>query len=503
MKQILSLEAGLKKLWVRRSALALLAPVVLGGAALAAPKINVDDRPIDRQARDASFAPIIKKVSPSVVNIYSTKKIQVRPFFHPFFDDPFLRRFFGGGDEESQPSRPQLHKALDLGSGVIVSKDGYILTNNHVVEDADKVEVALADGKKEYTAKVVGTDPETDVAVLKVDASDLPAITLADSDKLEVGDVVLAIGNPFGVGQSVTKGIVSGLGRGDFPGGGVVDYADFIQTDAAINPGNSGGALIDAEGRLVGINTFIMSRNGRSQGVGFAIPVNLARSVMDRLVSDGKVTRGYLGVNIQPVTSDLAKEFNLPDETGALVGGVSANTPAEQAGIKEGDVITEFNGKKVNDFRHLRFMVAQTPPKTKVTLKVLRDGREKTLTATLGELTPEVLAKAGGPAEKEELTADALEGVEVSDLDSQARRQYDIPASVRGALVTKVDSDSDSYEAGLRPGNVILEINRQPVRNADDAVTLSRQVKGNRVLLRVWSRGGSHFIVVDVSKNKK
>jgi len=316
--------------------------LALSGAALAAPRINVDDRPLDREARGISFAPIVKKVAPSVVNIYSTKMVRVRPFMHPLFDDSFFRRFFGG-DEESQPSRPQLRKAQGLGSGVIVSEDGYILTNNHVVEGADKVEVALAGGKKEYTAKVVGTDPQTDVAVLKVEATGLPAITLTDSDKLEVGDVVLAIGNPFGVGQAVTKGIVSGIGRGGF---GVVDYEDFIQTDAAINPGNSGGALVDADGRLVGVNTFIMSRTGRSEGVGFAIPVNLARSVMDRLIKDGKIVRGYLGVGIQQVTPDLAKEFKLADESGALVGEVRSNTPAEDAGIKEGDVVIEFNARR-------------------------------------------------------------------------------------------------------------------------------------------------------------
>jgi len=502
MKEIVSLKTGLKKFWVQLSALVFVVPLLVGGTALAAPKINVDDRPLDREAKATSFAPVVKKVAPSVVNIYSTKKILVRPFTFPFFDDPIFRRFFGG-DEEAQPRQPQLHKAQSLGSGVIVTEDGYILTNNHVVEGADKVEVALAGGKKRYTAKVVGTDPQTDVAVLKVEATGLPAITLADSDKLEVGDVVLAIGNPFSVGQSVTKGIVSGLGRGDFPGGRVVDFEDFIQTDAAVNPGNSGGALVDAEGRLVGINTFIVSRSGGSQGVGFAIPVNLARSVIDRLVTDGKVRRGYLGVNPQPVTPDLAKEFKLSDESGALVGEVRPNTPAENAGVKEGDVIVEFNGKKVTDDRHLRLIVAQTPPKTKVTLKVVRDGKEKTLTATLGERPQDLAARVGRPGEPEELGPNALGGVQVADLDSQARRQFDIPASVRGALVADVDSASEAYDAGLRLGDVILEINRKPVAGAGDATQFSREARGDKILLRVWSKGGSRFIIVDNPARKK
>jgi len=467
----------------------------------ASPKINVQDTPLSREVKaTTSFAPVVKKVAPSVVNIYSTRTVRMQPFWQPFLDDPLWRRFFG--DEAGPRGRqPQTRKAQGLGSGVIVSEDGYILTNNHVVEGADKdgVKVALSDGKTEYTARVVGTDPHTEVAVLKVDAKGLPAITLADSDKLEVGDVALAIGNPFGVGQTVTMGIISGVGRGGF---GVVDYEDFIQTDAAINPGNSGGPLVDAEGRLVGINTFIVSGSGASAGVGFAIPSNLARGVMDRILQDGKMTRGYLGVNIQPVTPELAKEFKLPDQSGALIGGVSEDTPAADAGLKEGDVIVEFNGKKVSDFRHLRLMVAQTAPKTKVTLKIIRDGREKPLTATLGELPENLTATGGAPSEKAEPRVDALDGVEVTDLDSRSRRQFDVPASVRGALVTKVDAESEAYDAGLRPGDVILEIDRKPVRDAEAAVELSGKVEGKRVLLRVWNNGGTRFVVVDNSKRK-
>ncbi|MCU0782710.1 MAG: Do family serine endopeptidase [Verrucomicrobia bacterium] len=472
------------------------------------PKVTVSDRVLDREARGASYASIVKRVAPSVVNIYSTRTVRTRPFLHPFLDDPMFRRFYGDGFDPGE-RRSQTYKTQGLGSGVIVSEDGYILTNNHVIDEADKdgVEVALADGKAKYAARVVATDKSTDVAVLKIDAKNLKAITLADSDKLEVGDVVLAIGNPFGVGQSVSMGIISALGRGL----GILGphgYEDFIQTDAPINPGNSGGALVDTEGRLVGINQSILSGGSRANtGVGFAIPINLARNIMDRLVTDGKVTRGYLGVNIQPVTPELAKEFNLADEGGALVGEVRSDTPAAEAGLENGDVILEFNGKKVPDSKHLRLMVAQTQPKTKVTLKVIREGKTKTLTATLTALPDEL---AGGPrdepSDRGEAKVDTLDGVEVTDLDARTRRQSDIPASVRGALVTNVDPDSTAAEAGLRAGDVVLEINRQPVRSADDAVELSKNAKGNRLLLRVWSNtdgvGGSRYVSIEAAKKK-
>ena len=389
---------------------------------------------------------------------------------------------------------------------MIVSPDGYILTANHVVEGADKVKVALASGEKEFDAKVIGTDPATDTAVLKVDGKNLPAITIADSDKLEVGDVVLAVGNPFGVGQTVTMGIVSALGRGGF---GINNYENFIQTDAAINLGNSGGPLVDAEGRLVGINTWIISGSGGSQGLGFAVPINMARYAMERLISDGKVARGYLGLWLQPdMSPELAKQFNLPNMNGALVTTVDPESPAGKAGFKEGDFVIEFNGLKVKDMRQLRLLVSQTAPGRKVTLRLLRDGKEKTLTATLGEMPKEELARNGQlqPGERGQSKTDALDGVEVTDLDAQARREADIPNQVRGALVTKVEEDSNAAEAGLRAGDVIIEINRQAVHNSDEAVALSEKVKGDRILLRVWrggeGRGGMLFLSVDNTKRK-
>src|SRR5947207_1857769 len=465
--------------------------------------INVNNSPLARETKlTSSFAPVTKRVAPTVVNVFTTKTVRNQmPGITPFFDDPFFRRFFGQpfGDNGGRRA-PQTFKERSLGSGVIVTKDGYILTNNHVVDGADEIKVALAKDKKQYTAKVVGRDPRTDIAVLKISAEDLPFITFADSDKIEVGDVVLAIGNPFGIGQTVTMGIVSATGRGGF---GVVDYEDFIQTDASINPGNSGGALVDAEGRLVGLNTFIISRSGGNQGVGFAVPINLARSVMERLTRDGKVVRGFLGVKLQPlVTAELAKQFGLPDQNGALISEVMPDTPAAKAGLKEGDFIVEFNGKKVEDNRHLRLMASQTAPKTKVTLKVIRDGKDKTFTVTLGELSDKENPQGMRKSSQSDVEQDTLDGVEVADLDAQWRREFDIPANVRGAVVTNVDEDAPAYRAELRAGDVVLEIDRKPVRNADDAVKLSKDLKSS-VLLRVWSKGGSRYLVVDNTKHRK
>lgn len=501
------------RLWFSGGAALILAllPASLHAKTNPPPRLLIQDAPINREARaPISFAPVIKKVEPSVVNIYSTMTVKERP--NPLLNDPFLRRFFG--EQFGDQSQPRGHKAESLGSGVIVSPDGYILTANHVVEGAESVKVALASGDKEYDAKVIGTDPPTDVAVLKIDTQKkLPAMPIGDSDKLEVGDMVLALGNPFAVGRTVTMGIVSAVGRG---GLGMVGYENFIQTDAAINPGNSGGGLVDAEGRLVGINTMIVSRNGGFQGIGFAVPINMARYVMERLVEFGKVTRGFLGINIQAVTPELAKEFHLPEDTGGvLVGGVSPNGPAAKAGLKEGDDIVELNGKKVTSPDTLRLAVAQTPPGTRVNLRVLRSegaGRpvEQSLSVTLAELPQELLAsqsRSGSGQGNQPGNMDALDGVEVADIDRAARQQFGIPATLHGAVVVNVDESSSAAEAGLRPGDVILEINRQPVRNAQDAVALSEKVKGSQVLLRVWSQGpngqnGTRYIVVENPKHK-
>lgn len=463
------------------------------------PKVKVDVSELSPDSKPAfTFSPVIKKVSPSVVNIYTTKTVRENIRVFPFFDDPMFREFFGPFGQRNMPSE---RREQSLGSGVIVGEDGYILTNNHVVDGADEIKVALADNMTTYDAKVVGTDPQTDIAVIKVDGKDLPAVTVTDSDNLEVGDIVLAIGNPFGVGQTVTMGIVSAKGRG---GMGILDYEDFIQTDASINPGNSGGALVDAAGRLVGINTAILSRSGGNQGIGFAVPINLARFVMERIIADGKVTRGYLGVVIQPVTPDLAKAFKLPETSGALIGEVTPDSAAEEGGLKEGDVVIEFDGKKVTDSQHLRLMVSQTAPGTKSQVKVIRDGKERTFTIELGELTPDALAQAGDRRGglRRGSGRNPLDGVVVEDLNARTRRQFNVPTQVEsGAIVVDVDGESAAAAAGLRPGEVILEIDHQPVANADEAVEAGRAAKEDQVLLRVWGGGRSRYVVVKNDKS--
>ena len=465
-------------------------------------QLQIDDSPPFRDVKLAtSFAPIVKKAAPSVVSIFTTKKVanfRLEQTF-PFFDDPMFRRFFGEPPRDGSRQRPQprYRKERGLGSGVIVTTDGYIISNNHVVDGADEIKIALSGEKKQFTARVVGRDPQTDIALLKIDVSGLPAITLTDSDKIEVGDVVLALGNPFGVGQSVSHGMVSAVGRG---GLGIEAYEDFIQTDAAINPGNSGGALVDAQGRLVGINTAIATRTGSSAGVGFAVPVKMARGVMDRLLKDGKVVRGFLGIAIQDLTSELAKEFDAPNADGALVGNVEPTSAAAEAGLKSGDVIVEFNGKPVPDSRQLRLMVSHTAPGTRVEVKVLRQGKAKMFTVTLKEMpAPKSAQVDRGP---EESVDEILKEVTVTDLTPEARQQFEIPENVEGALVSEVRPDSVAYEAGLRPGDVLQEINKKTIRNAEDAIQATRHVPSRRVLLRIWSQGGSRFLVVDEGKAK-
>jgi serine protease Do len=492
----------------RAAAIALGGAVVLAGSAVAfsqKPKAEhfnappVDETPLAREVGGhSSFAPVVKKVTPAVVKVFTTTKVHNTAFNGaPDGTDDLLRRFFG--DQIPGQGRNPRHefgmpRQQGIGSGVIATKDGYILTNNHVVDGADEVKVALQDGR-EFTAKVIGRDPKTDVAVIKIDAKDLPAVPMADSDKVEVGDVVLAIGNPFGIGQTVTTGIVSATGRGGALG---LDYEDFIQTDAAINPGNSGGALVDAEGRLIGINTAILSRSGGNQGIGFAIPANIARDVMGSLVKDGHVTRGYLGVMIQDVNPALEKEFKLKDTHGALVSDVTPKSPAEKAGFQSGDLITEFNGKKVTDSRHLKLEVARTQPGETVPVNVLRDGEAKTLDVTVKELPgTEHLAKNDNNHSEDTGT---LNGVAVADLDQKARQQYDLPSTVKGAVITEVDPNSVSAEAGLRPGDVIQEINRKPVKNAEEAIQLTEKGADKTTLLRIWRDGGSRYVVVDESK---
>jgi serine protease Do len=451
--------------------------------------VQTDDTPIVRDLKTGtSFAPIVHKVAPSVVKVSVTSKTGENPMAMP--DSDFFRRFFGDVD----PFNSGRHREFlqhGLGSGVIVSSDGYILTNNHVVNNASEIQVALNDGRQ-FTAKVIGTDTKTDVALIKIKGENLPALKLTDSDKVEVGDVVLAIGNPFGIGQTVTEGIVSAKNRTT---SGEMDE-DFIQTDAAINPGNSGGALVDTEGRLVGINSAILTRSGGNQGIGFAVPSNLCRWVMESLVKNGRVERGYLGVVIQDVTADLAKAFKLDRTNGALVSDVASGSPAEAAGLKSGDVIVQFDGKPVEDVAQFKIRVAETAPGSKVSLAINRNGETKNFDVTLRSLPENRTAKTSEKSSKHE---EALAGVGVADIDESMRTELNIPANVQGAVVTEVSPDSAAYEAGLRNGDVITEINHQPVRSAQDAIADTTKPASDQTLVKVWSKGGSHYLTVTES----
>jgi serine protease Do len=454
--------------------------------------VQVDSNPLTRDVKEGnSFAPIVKKVAPSVVKIFVTMKATNNPLANS--DRDFFRHFFGEeGSDQTNPGRLHAPAEHGLGSGVIVSADGYILTNNHVVNNATEIQVALNDGRQ-FTAKVIGTDPKTDVALIRIKADNLPALTLADSDKIEVGDVVLAVGNPFGIGQTVTKGIVSAKDRTT---SGDMDE-DFIQTDAAINPGNSGGALVDTEGRLVGVNSAILTHSGGNQGIGFAVPANLCRWVMDSLVQNGRVDRGFLGVMIQNLTPELATAFKLDRTTGALIGDVSPGSPAEKAGLKSGDVVTQLNGQAVEDASQLKLRVAQTSPGSKVQLGVNRSGEAKTFDVTLGNLPDSKVAKAD--EQSGDAKAEALSGVGVADLDQNARAELNIPAGVQGAVITQVAPDSAAYQAGLRTGDVITELNRKPVKSAQDAIADTEKPDGNQTLVKVWTKAGSHYLTVDES----
>ena len=435
------------------------------------------------------FAPVLKPALAAVVNISSSRTVKTpRTPFGPFFQDPFFRQFFGDQFSRQMPREQREHS---LGSGVIVSSDGYILTNNHVVDKATDIKVALPD-KREFKGKVVGSDPKTDVAVVKISATGLPTLAFGDSDKLQVGDYVFAIGDPFGIGETATMGIVSAKGRGGLD---IEDYEDFIQTDAAINPGNSGGALMNARGELVGINTAILAGNGGgNQGIGFAIPINMARRMMDQILKNGKVTRGYLGVVIQEMTPDLAKAFKAPEGKGVLVGDVSADSPGAKAGLQKGDVIEEIDGQTVSGVNELRLRIASTAPGTTVRLKVLRNGEPRDVSVTLGQL-PEKASE--GPLGGGEGDGTPMKGVQVEELTPQLRRELDLSPSVRGVVVTDVSPDSPAADAGLRRGDVMVEVNRQPVDSVSDYRRALRRAGNQSLVLLVNRNGNTTFVVVE------
>jgi len=437
-----------------------------------------------------TFAPVVKRTAPAVVNVYTRSVVQ-QPV-NPFFNDPFFRQFFGGTDGLSRQRVQQ-----SLGSGVIVRGDGTILTNNHVIQGGQDIVVALSD-KREFKAKVVVADPRTDLAVLKIDGKgeNFPTLPFADSDKIQVGDLVLAVGDPFGVGQTVTMGIVSALARTQVSAS---DYQFFIQTDAAINPGNSGGALVDIEGRLIGIPSAIYSHTGAFQGAGFAVPSDLVRHELNSLVTTGKVSHGLIGVTVQNLNPDLAQNFGVTNGTdGALVSDVTPDSPAARAGIQSGDVITGLDGQPVKDSEALHLAIGEMSAGTRIKLQVLRDGKSREIALTTGSNSgsgrgADASAVASGDDQG------VLNGVYIGDVDQQARQQFNIPERVHGAVITQVAPDSASAAAGLEPGDVILEINHHRVTDADQAVKLSEDATNKKTLLKLWSHGGTIYTLVDES----
>ena len=444
-----------------------------------------------------AFAAVAREASPAVVFIQVEKIVQQQPavqFFSPFgegspFGDDFSRRFFGA-PQPGQPKQfrqaPQQQRVVGQGSGFIISKDGYILTNNHVVGDADKVTVKLQDGR-EFTAKTIGADPHSDVAVIKIDDKNLPVLPLGDSDAIEVGEWVVAIGNPFGLSHTLTVGVVSAKGRSSV---GIADYENFIQTDAAINPGNSGGPLIDLDGRVVGMNTAIFSRSGGYMGIGFAIPINMAKAIKDQLIQTGSVTRGYLGIVIQDLTPELAKSFGLKDHQGILVAQVSEDSPAEKAGLKQGDVIVEFDGKPVEKVGPFRNHIALKAPDSKEKITVLRNGERKTLSITIGKLPDGELAAVGTPHSLEKL------GLTVQTLTPDLARQFGFQGE-KGVVVTQVTPGSAAALAGINPGAVILEVNRKPVSNTEEFKRAVAQTpEKGAVLLLIKDGQYSRYVAV-------
>ncbi len=458
------------------------ATAVAAPAGSGLPLPGIDDQP---------FVKIAERTTPAVVNISTTRVIKGRQGApNPFSNDPFFERFFG--DEFSrQFDVPKTRREQSLGSGVIVDPAGYIVTNNHVVAQADEIKVLLSD-KREFVGKVVGTDPKTDVAVVKINATGLPTIPWGDSTQLKVGEYVVAIGNPFGLNQTVTMGIISAVGRANV---GIADYEDFIQTDAAINPGNSGGALVNTRGELIGVNTAIFSRSGGYMGIGFAIPSNMAKLVMTSLLKEGKVVRGWLGVSIQEVNAELAKQFGLKETHGALVSDVLKETPAERAGLRRGDVITKYNGREVSNAGQLRNLVAETPLGQKVRVTVIRDKQEKELEVKIEEQPKDVSGGGGKPGEAP--ANETLSGVAVQDLTPELADRLNLPRGAAGVVVTEVESGSTAEAAGVQAGDVIMEINRQSVKSTKDYRRIIQGLQaGESVLLLINRNGQMLFLTI-------
>jgi Do/DeqQ family serine protease len=434
-----------------------------------------------------SLAPMLKNVLPAIVNIAVSGKAEAQQQ-NPLLNDPFFRRFFNVPDGQGGPGggqQPEPEETHAIGSGVIIDAEkGYVITNNHVVADADTIKVRLSDDR-EFSAKLIGTDPDSDLAVLQIKAKGLTALPVADSDKTEVGDFVVAIGSPFGLRQTVTSGIVSGLGRTGLGDG----YEDFIQTDASINPGNSGGGLVNLKGELIGINSQILSRSGGNMGIGFAIPTNLVKSVMAQLIESGTVSRGRIGIQGgQELTPELAKALNVPEGHGALIGKVMPDSPADKAGLKDGDVIIEANAKPVKDFPQLRYMIGLARVGEKVSVRYVRDGKVKETTVTVGKNNDEKRASAEG-------LFPGLKGASFGPLAGPAAEAARA-AGVKGAMIAAVEPRSPAAKNGLRANDVIFSVNRQPVASVSEFTALAGQQKEGQMLLQVLRGNQAAFVVI-------
>ena len=460
---------------------------------------NPEPAPASLRGLSDAFAEVAVTIKPCVVTVYSEKTVKVPRYQWPFGDDSPFRWFFGNPDDVPRPrrSQPQDYQSFTqrgMGSGVLIDKDGHILTNNHVIQDVDQIKVKLSSGV-EFDATVVGTDPGTDLAVIKIKGKlprDLAVAALGDSDALRVGDWVLAVGAPFGYEQTITAGIISAKGRRHVEEGRD-HYQDFLQTDAAINPGNSGGPLVNLRGEVVGINTAIAGSVGQFAGVGFAIPINMAKPVVRDLIMSGRVTRGLLGINIQPITEDLSEHFGLSGTKGALVSNVNKGSAAEKAGINAGDAIVEYNRASIEDIDHLRNLVAATAPGAKVDIVVVRDGKRRTLSATVGEMKTEETASAGREGEEAPGMPDL--GLSVAPLTPQAAKQYGHDPDAKGVLVTTVDQGSPAAEVGLQEGDLITEVNHESVANVSEFRAAVAKANKN-ILLLVNREGASRFVVV-------